>query len=190
MAERSYQRLTRPRQRTVIMGIGFVNRSSLWLGRDHLLCVDSTGYTEDYKRFYFRDIQSITLRRTTRRFVTNFCLVIFLLITGFPIAYFYSIGETTGVVGFGIVMAALLIGLIVNSALGPTTVGYLRTAVQVEDLPSLARLSKSHKVLARLRPLIAAEQGQLTPEALAERLAAMGPFPAETTAPVPPPLGP
>ncbi len=38
---------------------------TLWMGADHLLLVDRTGYTESYKRFYFADIQAIVVRRTS-----------------------------------------------------------------------------------------------------------------------------
>ena len=62
MAEKEYQRLTRARLRRAGFFTAVATRSSLWLGKDHLLCIDSNGYGEDYKRFYFRDIQTITLR--------------------------------------------------------------------------------------------------------------------------------
>ena len=35
--------------------------SSLWLGPDHLLSVDRIWMNEEYKRFYFRDVQAITV---------------------------------------------------------------------------------------------------------------------------------
>src|SRR5438045_8577020 len=63
MAEKEYQRLTRARSRSAF-GIVSTGRSSLWLGKDHLLSIESTGYTENYKRLYFRDIQGICIRKT------------------------------------------------------------------------------------------------------------------------------
>ncbi len=38
--------------------------SSLWLGPDHLLFVISWLAVEEYKRFYFEDIQSVTITET------------------------------------------------------------------------------------------------------------------------------
>src|SRR5213082_404842 len=66
MPEKEYQRLTRarPRSRFAVVSSG---NSSLWLGKDHLLCIDTSGYTENYKRFYFRDIQALLIRKTGRR---------------------------------------------------------------------------------------------------------------------------
>ena len=52
----AYRRLTRSRA-----GVG--SYSSLWLGADHVMQLSSTGYTESYRRFYFRDIQAIFLVR-------------------------------------------------------------------------------------------------------------------------------
>src|SRR4029078_13353826 len=65
MPEKEYKRLTRalPRAKFAVVSSG---NSSLWLGKDHLLCIDTNGYTENYKRFYFRDIQAFVIRKTDR----------------------------------------------------------------------------------------------------------------------------
>ena len=65
VAEREYIKLTPLRQRSGF-GIISTSRSNLWLAKDHLLCVETEGYTESYKRFFFQDLQAITLRRTSR----------------------------------------------------------------------------------------------------------------------------
>ena len=44
MAEKEYRKLTPPR-RTAGFAIVSVTRSNLWLGRDHLLCIEAEGYT-------------------------------------------------------------------------------------------------------------------------------------------------
>ena len=38
---------------------GFLFGSSVWLADDHLLLVKSARFREEYRRFYFRDIQAI-----------------------------------------------------------------------------------------------------------------------------------
>jgi hypothetical protein len=63
----------------------------------------------------------------------------------------------------------LLAFLVANLLLGPTCVCHLKTAVQTEELPSLRRLRRARKVLARLRPLIVAAQGELTLGEIAAR---------------------
>src|SRR5690348_13741725 len=78
MPEQQYTRLTRWRIRRKGLVTLLNTRASLWIARDHLLNVDSTRLTEEYKRFYFHDIQSITLQRTTRRRNLNIGLTLLL----------------------------------------------------------------------------------------------------------------
>ena len=61
MAQTEYQRLTRTKSQHGVVTSG---RSSLWLGKDHLLRIDSSGYTENYRRFFLRDIQAVIIRKT------------------------------------------------------------------------------------------------------------------------------
>jgi len=162
MSEKEYRRLTRLRRRSGRFFEGLVSYSSLWLGKDHLLSIDSNRLAEDYKRFYFRDIEAITIVKTRRREIWNLVLLFLLLLSG---AFFLN-GSTAGGV------SALIVGpfLLLNNALGPTCTVYLRTAVQLEQLPSLSRLRRAHKTLAVVRPLIAAAQGQLAPEEASLRI--------------------
>jgi hypothetical protein len=62
--------------------------------------------------------------------------------------------------------------LLINNLLGSTCACTLRTAVQIEDLPSLCRLPKTRRILNLLRPLIVQAQGQLAPEEIPARLEA------------------
>jgi len=64
--------------------------------------------------------------------------------------------------------------ILINSACGPTCVTHVRTAVQIEELPSLNRLRRTRAVMNRLRPMIAEAQGQLTPEEIQMKAAAAG----------------
>src|SRR5687768_10485412 len=47
----------------------------LWQGKDHLLLCTSTSFSQDYRRFYYSDIQAITVRRTVTREVRSIFLV-------------------------------------------------------------------------------------------------------------------
>ena len=55
--------------------LGFLSRDSLWLGSDHILLVKDLGYLERYQRYYFRDIQGLTLEPTPRYVRIAFCSV-------------------------------------------------------------------------------------------------------------------
>ncbi len=167
MAEREYRRLTRTRVRQQGLLTAFQLRSSLWLGKDHVLCVDSSGYTEEYKRFYFRNIQAIIIRRTERWKIWAYVLCV-------PAALcaLVALASREPVVNwiFGVLGSIFVAALLIDLALGPTCVSQLRTAVQTEELPSLNRVRRAHKALARLRPLIAEVQGQLAPEEIPARM--------------------
>jgi hypothetical protein len=177
MMEVKYKRLTRARARSAF-AVAFMSRSSLWLGEDHLLCVDSNGYAENYKRFYFRDIQAVIIRKTNRRRIWNlvwgslFSMCAVVLIDGlFDIQNRSTHSDDVwGFVGWGLPAAFFLSFLFINSLLGPAVTCQLRTAVQIENLPSLCRVRQTRKILDKLRPLITAAQGQISAEEISERM--------------------
>ena len=174
MAEREYIKLTPLRQRRGF-AIFSTSRSNLWLGSDHLLCVETEGYTESYKRFYFRDLQAITLRQTNRA-------VILTAVTGGMTAIFGALALAMSAIEgrwiFGILASICAVPLLVNLLYGPTCACQLRTAVQTEDVPSMGRIRRARKVFARLRPLIAEAQGQLAAEEIPLRFLELHATPA------------
>jgi hypothetical protein len=171
MPEMRYQRLTRSHTRSMF-SVAFTSRSSLWLGDDHLLCVDSNGYSETYKRFYFRDIQAVVIRETDRRMIWNAVLIlptvfsfVCLMIYAFPLRQ--NLGTA---IAWSVVAAIFLVPSLINNILGKTCACHLRTAVQIEELPSLARVRRARNVLEKIRPLIAAVQGRLGAEEISSRM--------------------
>ena len=185
MAEPEYIKLTPPRQRGGF-AVASSYRSNLWLGKDHLLCVETEGYTESYKRFYFRDIQAITLRKNSRWLVLA-------VVTGLMTGFFGFIVLAKWI--FGIIGGICAIPFLVNFLYGPSCACQLRTAVQTEDLPSMSRVRRARRVITRIRPLIAEAQGQLSAEEIPLRLqglvssptAVSGEPPVMATTNVPPP---
>lgn len=170
MTESNYQRLTRSPS---AFGVALSSRTSLWLGADHLLCVDTNGYTENYKRFFFRDIQAITVQSSKRRLVWN-------LVLGFPMALclvfchlrtlFQGNPDTQTLILLCLALFVFGIPLLFNNIFGPTCNCQLRTAVQTQELPSLCRVRQTRKALQKLSPLITAVQGQLTAEEISARM--------------------
>ena len=160
MAEKEYQRLTRARPRSQFAVVSSGN-SSLWLGKDHVLCIDTTGYNESYKRFYFRGIQAFLIRKTARHKWVALVLAVLTLAFSLPAALS---SEPTIKYIFGGIAGMFFMAFVINLALGPACYCHIRTAVQQEQLPSLNRLRRARKVLDRVRPHIAAAQGELKPE--------------------------
>lgn len=147
----------------------------LWLGPDHVLCQYIKGYNEEYKRFYFRDIQAIAASTTGRGWIIN---SIFLGLVAF-IALIYGFGVMTdsnsATTVYLILGSVFLLPAIINTIMGPTSKGYLITAVTKEDLPSLCRMRTVRKVIRILRPLIEEAQGGISREELAGSLTASSP---------------
>ena len=138
--------------------------NTLYLGRDHLLLVSSRGMSEDYKRFYYRDIQAFITRKTVWGKAQNICLAVLTVGLGLLSWYFDFEG---GGLAWGFVAVFFLIGLVGNLLMGPTSVCHIQTEVQREKLPSLNRLRTARRAILRIRPYIEAIQGNLTPESLA-----------------------
>lgn len=121
---------------------------TLWLASDHVLSVDTHLFSEDYKRFYLRDIQSITLAKTRRGFVWNIILSCFIALW-LAVMFFQSTME--GRIAWLVVTAIFGILLTLNVVRGPTCICHIVTAVHQEALPSLDRIKKAEKVLRILR---------------------------------------
>ena len=185
MPSEIYQKLTR--NRTAWQTAVTIPRVSLWLGSDHLLYVEQLGFEEKYKRFYFRDIQAITIVPSSRRTIWNaiFIVPLAIVLAGLVICLTQP-DILPGVIVFSIFAAVFLIPTVINNVLGPACVCQLRTAVQTEWMASLSRVKRTRKVLDRIRPLIAAAQGQLTPEEIAVQMQAA----AGTEAAAPPVISP
>ena len=154
-AEKAYRRL--PGRQA-----GLFSYSRVWLGPDHLLLARTSFFSEEYKRFYFRDIQAVVTRRTERREILS-------VIFAFTAIFFgvLSVFTDSGWRSFLFVMTGtVLFALLVNWLRGPTCVCHLRTAVQIEELSPLKRFRATRKVIERLKPNIEKAQGPLAPELL------------------------
>jgi hypothetical protein len=158
------------------------NRVQLWQGGEHLLFVEWSGYKEKYKRFHYRDIQAFIFRKTIEGKIINGALA--WVICVFVVLTF--IAHTSGVkIAFLIIAGSFGLLLLINWLAGPTCQCFLRTAVQIEELPSLTRVRLARKVIARLKPLIAAAQGGgLSPEMVSAQMRELAIAPAAAPSPI------
>ncbi|MGO9227648.1 MAG: hypothetical protein ACLQKA_00360 [Bryobacteraceae bacterium] len=178
---------------------GFLFGSSVWLGPDHLLLVKSARFREEYKRFYFRDIQAIVTANAPRLHISTRFLLIAVL-------WLWALG-TVGVMerehpaGSSIewipwaVAAVLLVAWIYISA-GWSCRCRIYTAVSSEPLPSLYRTWTARRFLKKVEPYLAQAQGVIEgdwAEAVEDKQ--IGPLPEgrvglampNAAAPLPPP---
>ncbi len=156
------------------------SRASLWLGADHLLSVKNPGFSEEYMRFYYQDIQAIVTNKTYTGKAINValgaCIAITLLLSiqSLPIQVASSIG------GF------FLFFLVLNILMGPTCKSYIQTAVSREHLPSLRRVRSARRAIKKIAPLIGKAQGELTRYTIAAKVKERPAAPRPKAAGVPP----
>lgn len=134
--------------------LGTVHR--LYAGSDHLLLLTTTGFSETYKRFYYRDIEAVIVTKTGRGALQNLFLALPSCI--FFVAWWAGRWES---VGFFVTALVFLSLLLVNTLRGPTCNAYMQTAIQFVRLPSLARLRPARKAVALLSSRIGEAQGTL-----------------------------
>ncbi len=131
---------------------------TLWLADDHVLSVDKHAFSEDYKRFYFRDIQAIVFGKTRRGAVWNAVLSVFVALW---LWLMFLQDSNEGRIAWLIVAVIFFVLLLINVLRGPTCTCQLITAVHKETLPSLNRIHTAEKVLGILRQRIRGAQRDL-----------------------------
>jgi hypothetical protein len=137
------------------MGVATGGWISLYTAADHLLLRTSSGFLENYRRFYFADIEAITVRRTARGLYWNVVLVIGLLVSLVVMWENQAPHVATGAfAGFFVFL------LILNVAFGATCVTQLQTRVQSRALP-IRRVRKALRVVDRLFKRIEDAQAQI-----------------------------
>lgn len=164
MAEKEYKKIPGRgfKRGTWVSVIGI--RARLWRGKDHILSVINQGYSEEYKRFYYKDIQAFTIRKTKYSLIINIIIsLLFLFCSGITLA-----NEEELSIIFWFFSAIPLAVLILNIIRGKSCITHLHTAVGSEELPSLGRVSHAKKVITLLQPFIDQAQGKLSLEEIRE----------------------
>jgi hypothetical protein len=125
-------------------------RYTLWMGQDHLLHVATGIFVEEYKRFYFRDIQSLIVHKSNAWLVWNFVLLFLAFGSALISAALVDIERMVA----GIITALLIMIVLSSFIRGPGCVCYIQTAVQKQKLRSISRINKARKIMDFLKPVI------------------------------------
>jgi hypothetical protein len=144
----------------------FIGRDTLWAASDHLLFVDSSGFGETYRRFYYKDIKSLMVAKTK----TGFYKALFVFVCGLvfsALSLYYALDDMHpafiifGIIGgiFWLYLLACLIG-------GPSCECWIVTAVQKEKLTPCQRLRPTLKMVDTIKEQIEKIQGKLDPDNL------------------------
>jgi hypothetical protein len=137
---------------------------SLWLGGDHLLVIETSGFvfpfSESYRRIDFKNIQTVSVATTRKGVIVSVLLMALLALLAWGILANYS--DNRGVsIFWGVLAVPILIAVIVNWAKGPTTICRLQTAVQILKLKPLNRLKTAQRFMADLAPFCNEHQAAL-----------------------------
>jgi hypothetical protein len=151
---REHYRKLPGRRRGILFG------SSVWLGSDHLLLVTSARFRENYRRFYFRDIQAI-VTADARRFHISTRSALIAVPWLFALAVINGMEHGSGSKLTWIwwtVSAALVLIWACFSAFRSCRCR-IYTAVSSEELPSLYRTWTARRFLEKVEPYLAQAQG-------------------------------
>ena len=148
---------------------GFLFGSSVWLGADHLLLVKSSRFREDYKRFYFRDIQAIVKADGARYHISTrsaviavLCVSAFLFARGFLAGAGNNNPMVARAVNWGLgALGLLLVGIWAYISARHSCRCRIYTAVSSDELPSLYRTWTARRFLEQVEPYIIQAQGAI-----------------------------
>jgi hypothetical protein len=155
-----------------------IGHHTLWQGADHLLQIYSRLGVEDYKRYYFDDIQAIITRKTGSGRIQN---IVIGSLSGLFCLFAVASGGGWGIF-LATIAAVILLILLINILKGPTCETVLLTAVQTEKLYSLHRLKTTQPVMNRLRSIIERRQGRINPAIFDQRSASSSGQPSDRSA--------
>jgi hypothetical protein len=141
--------------------------STAWMARDHLLLISRSGFTEHYKRFYFRDIQAIIIRKTAASLVGNIVLMVLALACFLLTA---AVSDPAARIVWALIGGFFAFFAAWSLWLGSTCVTHIKTAVQTEQLAAWSRMRAARKGMALLRPRLLEAQGELPEVELKARL--------------------
>lgn len=123
-----------------------------YVSEDCLLAAKLMMYTVDYRRFYFRDLESVVVWPS--RFWLLRPLVPGALLATLGAWLWYSVNSIAGQIFCGLAAAWVLLEM----ALGPTARSRIRTTGASVDLPLVTRTRRASKVLAKIDAAVRASR--------------------------------
>lgn len=128
-----------------------MGRHSLWLGEDHILSVQFSGFHERYHRFFFKDIHAVLWRKTYRFWIW---LGVILLVNLLGVLTFLGGDDPQTLFRASFLLVCGLPALIIHLVKGPTCALYIKTGVQELRIYAVKRVKKAHRLIALLESAI------------------------------------
>lgn len=146
--------------------------ASLWRGADHLLYIRGNGFllpfTEEYKRYRFEDIQSISIAKRSRWAMGlawssgfGFCLAVLVVILALSDRDSFGTGTAVFVSILALCALAFLSALIRHLVLGPPCFCDIQTNLSRDRLRPLDRYHLSRQIFEKLDTEIRSGQSSL-----------------------------
>ena len=149
-------------------------RSRLLFVDDHILQCSNIMGSEEYRRFFFKDLQSITVYRTLSGFISNIVMAIVIIsfITIGTLLYFFAYNDAFLAAGgfLSVIVIVVFIALIMNLIKGPTSKTIITTLNSQDTLVLSGRFYKTKKVIDSLREYIVKEQGEFLQSDIVNKL--------------------
>jgi hypothetical protein len=137
-----------------ISRVGSLTGGTKWyLSADCLLAAKRMMYTVEYRRFYLRDLESITIWPT--RWWLWRLVIPTVLLAALAVSFWQWVNSTAGAIFGGVALAWVALEL----ALGPTAGARIRTTGASVDLPLVKRTRRAPKVLAKIDAAVRAARG-------------------------------
>jgi hypothetical protein len=144
-----------------ISRVGTLTGATKWyLSDDCLLAAKRVMYAVEYRRFYFRDLESIVV--WPNRVWLLRAIIPLVLLAGLGALLWNTVNSTLGMIvcGTGVAWAALEVGL------GPTAESRLRTTGATVNLPLVKRTRRAHRVLEKIETAVRAARGGVIEQAI------------------------
>ncbi len=154
-----YQQICKGKKRSFL----WRQTCTLWKGRDHFLLVTNNLLVERYQRFYFRDIQGISVLPRKSWPYQLAGLLLFGTLPMAPVVFLFrdDVPESARY-GFmivaGVIFLLFFILFLVMLAKGRTCLCRFHTAVQTEEIGAINRLHVAEQHLPGIRNFIEAAQ--------------------------------
>ncbi len=143
--------------------------SSLWVGEDHLVYVRGSGFlmpfTEEYKRYRYRDIQTLSVARTSRIGMSILFVMGMLFFSGLATLTILLSDASDFGLGKAVFLSVLCIGGLVCAAfllrhliLGPTCVCDIQTNLSRDRIRPLNRFPRTVQTIEQIEAKIRESQ--------------------------------
>lgn len=146
--------------------VPFNSRNKVYASEDHLLSVEGTIATEEYKKIYFKDINGIVCRKTNNYMALNIGTIIFMILGFLPIILGGS--ELFVITLFIVIPIGIILGI--NLLLGSSCETFFITDTGKIRIPALARYKRVDKVLKKIVPLVGPFQKQFMDQEIMEKV--------------------